>query len=484
MIPQIYTIIVALERDSPIFMNRPWHCHQEIMQPVKVKNEQFICHMASFDLLCSGWQDNPSRNNNRMKITGLLLLLFFFLYPVVSAAEQEDSTFLVKGRVTGSDTNQPLINASIMLEEGSVSSVTNQDGIFSIRLPLSARHSQLVIRHLGYQNRKIPVVTLMGNPENHIPMTPSPILLNEVLVVSGDGRNLVREALQRIPRNYPSDPNMMIAFYRESVEKGNNHISLVEAVLDVYKASYHSYNNDQARIYIGRKATDISPRDTVLLKFQGGISDALMLDIAKNPEIVFGSEGAEYSFHIEGLINIDNKPHYIITFKPDEEINDILFRGTIYLDYATLAFARMEFNMNVENRKEAAGIFIRRKPSKMRVEVIQARYIADFTESDGKWHFNYSGTEVSFRVRWTNRFFGLFATNYTIRSEMAITDRYSENVVKFPRNERIRSTDVIAEKVEHFLHPNFWGAYNVIEPDQEINDAIKRLSGKLERRRE
>jgi hypothetical protein len=328
------------------------------------------------------------------------------------------------------------------------------------------------------------VITLIDSPNNHILLTPSPIQLNEVLVVSGDGRNLVREALERIPQNYATDPNMMIAFYRESVEKGNNYISLVETVLDIYKASYRSYNNDQARIYIGRKATDITPRDTVLLKFQGGISDALMVDIAKNPEIVFGTDGAEYNFHIEGLININNKPHYIIDFSPTAGIEEILFRGTIYLDAATLAFARMEFNMNVENRKDAASIFIRRKPSKMRVEVTEASYMVNYTENEGKWHFNYSGTKVSFRVRWTNRFFGLFSTAYTIRSEMAITDRYNDNVIKFPRRERIRSTDVIAEKVEHFLDPNFWGAYNVIEPDQEISEAIKRLSGKLKRRNE
>ena len=83
----------------------------------------------------------------------------------------------------------------------------------------------------------------------------------------------------------------------------------------------------------------------------------------------------------------------------------------------------------------------------MKVDVNKAQYVVDFTESNGKWFFNYSSTEVSFRVRWTNRFFGLFATTYTISSEMAITDRYDNNVVKFPRNERIRSTDVIAEKV-------------------------------------
>ena len=96
--------------------------------------------------------------------------------------------------------------------------------------------------------------------------------------------------------------------------------------------------------------------------------------------------------------------------------------------------------------------------------------------------FNYSGTEVSFRVRWTNRFFGLFATNYTVRSEMAVRQIY-DNVVKFPAMKEYLP-DVIAEKVEHFLDPYFWGAYNVIEPDQEINDAIKRLGGKLKRRNE
>jgi hypothetical protein len=275
---------------------------------------------------------------------------------------------------------------------------------------------------------------------------------------------------------------MMVSFYRESVKKGSRYISLVEAVLDIYKAAYPSFNSDQARIYIGRKATDISPRDTVIVKFQGGISDALRLDIAKYPEIVFDTDGSDYTFQIDGLINYNDRPHYAISFAPRRSIQDILFRGTIYLEAYSLAFARMEFNMNVEEREDASQIFIRRKPPRMKVEVNRARYVVDFSESEGRWFFNYSSTDVEFRVRWTNRLFGLFATHYTIASEIAITDRYNENVVRFPRNERIKSTDVIAEKVEHFLDPNFWGEYNVIEPDQAITDAIRRLSGKLKRR--
>lgn len=420
--------------------------------------------------------------NNFKKI--LLYLCLLLPINIISGTieQQPEETFLLKGRVLGSDTNQPLVNASVSAQQVNVSTITNQDGYFSIRVPASTRNSQLIIRHLGYSNREIPIITLIDSPNDYIILNTSPIELAEVQVVSGDGSKLVREALQRIPDNYTSDPNMMVAFYRESIKKGSRYISLVETVLDIYKASYRSYNTDQSRIYIGRKATDISPRDTVLLKFQGGISDALLLDIAKNPEIVFGTNAAEYSFHIEGLISINNEPHYQISFDPLPGINDILFRGIIYLEMESLAFARMEFNMNVEDRRDAANIFIRRKPSRMRVEVDHAKYIVNFIEDDGKWHFNYSGTEVQFRVRWTNRFFGLFSTTYNISSEIAITDRYEDNVIKFPRKERIRSTDVIAERVEHFLDPDFWGEYNVIEPDQEISDAIKRLSNRLQRR--
>jgi hypothetical protein len=400
----------------------------------------------------------------------------------VKTGQRVDSILILKGRVLGGDTDEPLVNASITVYATHISSVTNQEGYFSIRVPASSRNSHLVIRHLGYENGHIPVITLIDTPNNHIKLKSSPFSLSEIEVVSGDGTELVREALRRIYLNYSSTPNMMVSFYRESVKKGSRYISLVEAVLDIYKASYPSISSDQAKIYIGRKATDISPRDTILLKFQGGISDALKLDIAKNPEIVFDTDGADYSFHIDGLINYNDRPHYAISFAPLESIHDILFRGTIYLEAHSLAFARMEFNMNVEGRNDASHIFIRRKPPKMKVEVVRARYVVDFSESEGKWFFNYSSTDVEFRIRWSNRFFGLFATNYTIGSEMAITDRYNENVVRFPRNERIRSTDVIAEKVEYFLDPDFWGEYNVIEPDQAITDAIRRLSGKLKRR--
>lgn len=408
--------------------------------------------------------------------------LLLFQFEVAFAQQVTETTMLVKAKVIADETGDALEYASVTINNTNISTVTNQDGFFSLRIPSSARNYNLKVQHLGYDNITVPVITLIDKEDNILRMRTASIRLSEIEIVSGDGTELVKEALRSVGNNYDNDPNMMVAFYRESIKKGSNYISLVEAVLDVYKESYTSYKHDQARIYIGRKATDINPKDTIFMKFQGGISDALRLDNAKHPEVVFGENVSEYIFNIESVITIDDRPHYVINFFPFIGVTDILFRGKIFLDVESLAFKRIEFNMNVEDRKNAASIFIRKKPSSMRVTAEGAKYVVDYVENNGKWYFNYSSTEVKFKVRWKRRFFGLFASTYTIFSEMAITDRYEDDVRKFPRKERIRSTDVIAEKVEHFQDPDFWGNYTVIEPDKEITNAIKRLSGKLQRR--
>lgn len=409
--------------------------------------------------------------------------LFLLQAPAGYAQEKNKTSIQIKGRVIDDASRAPLEYASVTISNTNIATVTNQDGYFSLRIPSSAKNYQLKVQYLGYINVALPLITLIDKDDNVIRMRTGSIELEQLEVVSGDGTELVRKALRNVPNNYEEDPNMMVAFYRESIKKGSRHLSLVEAVLDVYKASYSSFRDDQAKIYIGRKATDISAKDTIFMKFQGGISDALMLDIAKHPQVVFGEEGHGYHYNIEGVVTMDDRPHYVIDFYPFTSIEDILFRGKIYLDIESLAFKRMEFNMNVEGRSDAAAIFIKKKPRKMRVSAESAKYVVDYVEQNGKWYFNYSRTEVEFKVRWRKHsFFGLFSSNYTIFSEIAITDRYEDDIQRFPRKERIRSSDIIAEKVEYFQDPEFWGDYTVIEPDSEISNAVKRLSDKLLRR--
>ena len=110
--------------------------------------------------------------------TFLLTLLFLFstTVAVLNAAglqQKNDSSYYeLRGRVWGEDTREPLVYASVSVRNSNISTVTNQDGYFSIKVPLSAKNSQLIIRHLGYRNKIIPIITLIDRANNYIMMQP------------------------------------------------------------------------------------------------------------------------------------------------------------------------------------------------------------------------------------------------------------------------------------------------------------------------
>ena len=88
---------------------------------------------------------------------------------------------------------------------------------------------------------------------------------------------------------------------------------------------------------------------------------------------------------------------------------------------------------------------------------------------------------MKFEVDWDKK---LFKTSYATMSEIAITDRSSEPAVKFPSKERFKRSLVLEDLVYVFFDQDYWGGYNVIEPDQSIETAIKRLNRKFLRNEE
>ena len=62
------------------------------------------------------------------------------------------------------------------------------------------------------------------------------------------------------------------------------------------------------------------------------------------------------------------------------------------------------------------------------------------------------------------------------------TDIDPENVIKYRYRESSRRDDIFIEKVSNFNDPDFWGEYNIIQPEESIQIAIERISRKLKRR--
>ncbi|NTU94915.1 MAG: carboxypeptidase-like regulatory domain-containing protein, partial [Bacteroidales bacterium] len=53
---------------------------------------------------------------------------------------------------------------------------------------------------------------------------------------------------------------------------------------------------------------------------------------------------------------------------------------------------------------------------------------------------------------------------------------------KIEAENRIRPKDIISNKVKDFTDENFWGSYNIIEPDESIENVISRIIRQLKKR--
>ena len=393
--------------------------------------------------------------------------------------DPQDYFTTFRGKVVDSETGQALIFATVAVQETNIATVTNIDGEFVIKVPNENKSKGLEFSYIGYNNLIVPFGDLRENGyRNVVSLVPARIALQEITVRPVSPNDIVERAIEAFNTNYSNDPNLMTAFYRETVRKGRNYVAIGEAVVEVFKAPYNNdFRLDAIRIYKGRKGSDVSRMDTVLFKLQGGPVTSLQLDIVKNPEAILTRESMKYyDYNLASIVMIDDRPHYVVEFIQKEEFTIPLFLGKFFIDTRTYAVKEVEFSLSLENAEEASSLFIRKKPLGMDVTPEVASYRVTYREADGKYHFAYSRAEVRFKVAWKRR---LFNSNYTTMSEIAITDRTTEEVIKFAGRERVRYTDIFSDKVNSFTDPDFWGDYNVIEPDQSIESAIRRLSRRL-----
>ena len=391
----------------------------------------------------------------------------------------QQTVLTYRGKVVDAETGTPLVFATVAVKESNVATVTNIDGEFVIKISEPQTSKNLEVTYLGFKNKVVALTDLRQEGyKNVISMIPAPIPIKEIIVKPLDPEAIVRNAIGRIGKNYVDEPNLMTAFYRETIRKNRTYVSIGEAVVEIFKAPYaNDLRFDGARIYKGRKGSDVQKMDTVLFKLQGGPVSVMQLDIVKNTESILTMDAMKYyDYSLATVVEIDNKPHYVISFKQKPSVDMPLFMGNLYIESDTYAVTEAEFGFNLEDKAAVSSIFIKKKPLGMEVTPEIASYRVKYRQQDGKWYFAYSRAEVKFKVNWKRK---LFNTYYTTMSEIAVTDRTNEEVIKFAGKEKLRYSDVFTEKVGAFKDPEFWGDYNVIEPDQSIEAAIRRLSRRL-----
>jgi hypothetical protein len=418
----------------------------------------------------------------------LLTLLAFGAITTVKAAFlfqdiplQDDASYIqYKGEIVDEETGNPLVFANLSLENNNISTVSNTEGEFLLKVPKDIKEGTVIVAFLGYQTRMIPLVQL-NSDNNRIPLKVSVTELPEVNLSSPrDAGVLVKETLRKKGENYFEDPTLMTAFYRETIKKRRRNVSLSEAVVNIYKAPYSSSRQDAVTIYKARKSTDYNKLDTLALKLQGGPFNTLFVDIMKYPEYIFTEKSMDkYRFSFDRSTRINDQLIYVVNFQQREGILEPLYTGKLYIDADKKILTSAIFSLNITDKEEASRMFVRRKPWNANVYPTEVAYRVDYREKNGKWYYGYSNVLLEFKINWDKR---LFNSVYSLSCEMAVTDweKYiEEDRPKY--RDRLRSTIILSDEAIGFADPDFWGAQNIIEPEKSIESAIKKIQRQLER---
>lgn len=289
-----------------------------------------------------------------------------------------------------------------------------------------------------------------------------------------DPRSIVEEALRKIPANYSPQSNMLTGFYRELAQKGRRYINISEAVIDIYKTPYNeTAEHDRVQIYRGRRLLSQKQSDTLAVKLLGGPNMAIYMDIVKNPDCLLAQEDLLfYEFRMEDPTSIDDRSQYVISFRPRVKLSYPLCYGTLYIDKERLSFTRAEFNLSMDDKNKATQAILRKKPFGLRFKPVEVSYLISYKNLGGITYLSYIRNNIRFKCDWKRK---LFSTNYTILSEMVVTDRKENNITAIPYKAAFKQNHVFSDKVDNFTSDNFWGGYNIIEPTESLEHAVNKL---------
>jgi len=409
-----------------------------------------------------------------------LFFLFGFMLSTFYISAQTTEFIEYKGTVRDALNEDPISYVSLAIQGTNTASLTNADGEFSLKAPKDRPKAKVQISAVGYQTLII-IISEFRTANTVIELQPQATQLAEVNINRpSSAENLVRSVFNNRDKNYQNSESYMTAFYRETIKKRRTPVSLAEAVVNVEKKPYTRGGLDRVNLYKARKKTNYAKLDTIALKLEGGPFNALFADVMKYPEYFFTPELiSSYNFTFGKSTRIDDRLIYVINFEQKKSVTEPLYYGQLFIDAESEALTSAVYSLNLDNEALASQLFIRKKPSRVDVDPVVANYRVDYREKDGKWYYGYSNIELEFVIDWKGK---LFNSRYRINSEMLITDWQQETAaLALQADEKFNSRSILADEASGFADPNFWGSYNVIEPDKTIQSAIEKIQRQLQK---
>lgn len=380
--------------------------------------------------------------------------------------------FFLSGKILDRKKEFPISYASVSVFNQPIGTITNTDGEFLLKLHPKFINDTLVVSNMGYAQVFMPADRLLD--EDLILLDPVSIRIREVKVTATTPEKLLENIRANLENNYTSYNKIMTGFYRETVQQDGKYINVSEAVIEILKAPYvNSFRNDLVRLLKGRQSPDVQPFKWMNFKLQGGPFTITQLDLVKTMES-FIDEAYQhlYEYKISRVIWYNENPVYVLEFEPLPGADFHGFVGELFVHRETFAIVYARYGFDRNGLKKATPVLVKRTPPGVKARPSFVEYTVNYQRYQGKWQLATVQASIKFKIR--SRRDKINSEFHSI-SELLVTDIQSTELKRFDRNELFGQRDIFVEMIGSY-DPEFWENYNIIKPDDDLRNAIQKLS--------
>jgi len=350
-----------------------------------------------------------------------------------------------------------------------VGTISNSDGLFELVVPERFSNKMITIGCLGYRRTHINPDSIEGI--HKIELEPFSYKLKEVRVEPVDPEEVIGNMRSRIRDNYSDSYILMTSFYRETLQQDGEYIGVWEAVMEMLKSPYLSSTDDKVRLIKGRKSDFNKHQEEIQLKMEGGPWYITKLDIVKTDESFINPQFmGMYKYSFEQPVIYDGRITWVISFSRDTKTDFPCFKGNFLVDAETSALVMADYSLDRKSLKTTGKTFIRKEPRGISTIPVSVDYHVSYRLLNGKWHLHTARTDVRYKVKKKDE---RFRAEFRSVSDLLITNQYRfPSRAKFRGEGMFHADDIFSELINDY-DPAFWENYNIIEPDEDLKNALK-----------
>jgi CarboxypepD_reg-like domain len=399
-------------------------------------------------------------------------LITLMLCPRLAASAQDDPAIRISGNIKDASTGEPIPLTTISLTTNGITTMSNEAGYFVFKIPTNHQHDTIYISHIGYQSIAI-TIDPADTAAKTITLHPTAIQLPNVTVRPISALILIDSAIAKIPDNYPTRPFVSTGFYRITDKRKGKIIGLSEAVFDIYSPD-NQRKNLQFRLIKARSDRDLTAfdgRTWGMGRKPDDLMDRDMVSRIHETQILGDAGRNDHEFTYDGLIDYEGHTAYEISFDQKDGIAKSLYKGSIIIDTASLAFLCFDYDASPK------GLPYRSPgPGPNHNDVASAHLLIKYRRYGNKYYLDRVFTEhrIHFYIDDTKPVdydTSLIALNYLVT-------RIDTGFVAYSKvGKKIKTDKTIEHQVREntTINDNYWENYNAIEANFNVDSALNAI---------